>query len=108
MKWKTPEMTTTTEQRGFTGVYDAKGHRADVIRLLQGGKTSVELMAQAVVSPGPSPHRKLSDEDVRVIRAIAVSSGNWRGIYSQLARRFGVSSGVIWEVINGRTYREVA
>jgi hypothetical protein len=30
---------------GFTGVYDADGHRADVIALLQGGKPSYQLLA---------------------------------------------------------------
>lgn len=40
MKWKAPDV---TETLGFTGVYDAAGHRADVIRLLQGGRTDLEL-----------------------------------------------------------------
>ena len=95
-------MTTTTEQRGFTGVYDAAGHRADVIQLLQGGKMSAEIYMTT------ENQRKLSDAEVRRIRALVDASGGWHGIYSELARRFEVSNMTIARLVRGERYKDVA
>lgn len=88
---------TTTEQRGFSGIYDAKGHRADVIALLQGGMTEVELTFV----------RRLTDDEVAAIRA-DYRFGEVGHSLNALARRFGVDDRTIWNVVNGMTHRAVA
>jgi hypothetical protein len=54
--------------------------------------------------------RKLSDDEVREIRARYVGRGvrdNVNGV-SALAREFGVDSNVIYQIADGRTYTDVA
>ncbi len=91
-----------TEQRGFTGTYDAAGHRADVIALLQGGKTGDELMAFAA-----SATRALTDDEVLEIRA-AYQYGSHDANTRTLASQYGVSRETIRSLVTGLTYKAVA
>lgn len=88
-------MTTTTERRGFSGVYDAAGHKADVIALLQGGRTGDELIY----------NRKLTPDEVVAIRAEYRFGEAAHSTYA-LAARYGVSPGAVWQIVNGQTYKE--
>lgn len=91
------ENTIMTEPRGFSGVYDAAGHKADVIALLQGGRTSDELTYV----------RRLTEDEVAAIRA-DYRFGEVGQSLSSLAQRFGVDAKSIWNIIHGTTHREVA
>lgn len=95
MKWKQPTM--TTEQRGFTGTYDAAGHRVDVIALLQDGKTGAELSAlhQERIAVA---QLVLSDDDVLEMRVLRSTR---QLTYAQLGELFGCSSMTAWNTING-------
>lgn len=105
MKWKAPEMT-TTEQRGFTGVYDAEGHRADVIRRMNKGKTGAELL-EIGRQRRAQAQQILTDDEVLEIRA-AYRYGNPEASLNALAHRYGVSQHTIRLVVIGLRYREVA
>lgn len=54
--------------------------------------------------------RKLSDDEVREIRARFVGRGNRDNVngVSALAREFGVDGNVIYQIADGRTYTDVA
>lgn len=87
-------MTTTTERRGFSGVYDAAGHKADVIALLQGGRTGDELIY----------NRKLTPDEAAAIRSEYRFGEAGHSTYA-LAERYGVAVGAIWQIVNGQAYK---
>lgn len=109
MKWKAPH----TETLGFTDVYDADGHRADVIRLLQGGLSSADLIermerrrADGEQIRHTADGLSLTDEEVREIRTTyRLRDPEYNG--EALAARYGVTRRVINDIINGFIYREV-
>lgn len=81
------------DQYGLNGT----SQRAAVIALINGGKSSDELM--------PPYRRFLSDAEAHRIRDLAEECGYKT---QQLASLFGVPDYVIQGILSGRTYREVA
>lgn len=59
-----------------------------------------------VAAHGKFSLRKLSDEDAGVVRQSCVKGSAEFGIKA-LARRFGVTSGVISDIVEGKTYKDV-
>lgn len=83
-------------------------HRDDVIRLLQGGKTSAELFSarQRCFGPSIGQPRSLTDGQVRQIRQLYATG---RITQRLLAARFGVSPKTVWDVLHGvNAYASVA
>lgn len=55
------------------------------------------LRRSGLIEPQPRPGRKMSDDQVRELRALR--EDGWR--FPDLAERFGVSSVMAWKVCNG-------
>ena len=77
----------------------AKAHRALVMHYLQGGKTSEELMQQAL----ERTHRFFEVEDIHDIRA-RYAAGE---LQKSIAEDYGVHQTTISDIIVGHTYRDV-
>lgn len=82
----------------YLGVFDTPEEAA---RARAAGRKIV--LAGGVPEVKKTPSAKLSDDDVRAIRAF----GKPRHYLKTLARRFNVSVSTIDNVANGRTYGEV-